>query len=79
MALAIQILRSHDDLHLLLAHLQAFRCFDRASTFAAKKSIDIVCLRDNEVLVVIFAGKSNIRRRIDWQFSKDVPNILEQL
>ena len=60
--LVIHILRSHNDLHLLLAHLQAFRCLDRASTFAAKKGIDVVCLRKNKVLVVIFAGKSNIRR-----------------
>ena len=60
--MANHILRSHDDLHLLLAHRQAFRCLDRASIFAAKKGIDIVCFREKKVLVVICAGKSNIRR-----------------
>ena len=65
LAMAIHILRSRDDdLHLLIAHLQAFRCLDRASTFAAKKdrSKDVVCLREKKVIVVICAGKSNIRR-----------------
>ena len=56
--MAIHILRSHDNLHLLLAHLQAFRCLNRASIFAAKKGIDV----EKKVLVVICAGKSNIRR-----------------
>ena len=56
--MAIHILRSHDDLHLL----QAFGCFDKASTFAAKKSIDVNCLREKKVIVVICASKSNIRR-----------------
>ena len=60
--MAIHILRSHDDLHLLLAYLQATRCLDRASTFAAKKGKDVVCLREKKVIVVICAGKSNIRR-----------------
>ena len=43
-------------------HLQAFRCLDRASTIAAKKGKDVVCLREKKVIVVICAGKSNIRR-----------------
>ena len=34
----------------------------RASTFAAKKGKDVVCLREKKVIVVICAGKSNIRR-----------------
>ena len=62
LALAIHILRSHDNLHLLLAHLQAFRCLDRASIFAAKKGIGVVFLQKKKVLVVICADKSNIRR-----------------
>jgi hypothetical protein len=40
--LAIHILRSHDDLHQLLAPLPDFRCLDRASTFAAKTGKDVV-------------------------------------
>ena len=60
--LAIHILKSHDDLHMLLAHLQAFRCLDGASIFAVKKGIEVVCLREKKVLVVICADKSNIRR-----------------
>ena len=63
--LAIHILRPHDDLHLLLAQLQALRCLNRASTFAARKARkgkDVVCLREKKVIVVIYAGKSNIRR-----------------
>ena len=62
LALAIHILRSHDILHLILAHLQAFRCLDRASIIAAKKGIDVVCLGEMKVFVVICADKRNIRR-----------------
>ena len=60
--LAIHILRSHDDLHQLLAPLPDFRFWDRASTFAAKMGKDVVWLPEKKVIVVICAGKSNIRR-----------------
>ena len=60
--LAIHILRSHDDLHQLLAPLPDFRCLDRASTFAAKTGKDVVWLPEKKVIVVICAGKSNIKR-----------------